>query len=284
MLFTKEIKLLIENGHIFKQCFAHDKIVRNSWSHLCLCPTWSVYTKRRSELSSFPFTWHQELMSRQCQLSDEPYESYLKKSLGVLDLNENDDNEYSTTSPKSWWSTEESGWKGGNSNSAKQVQLLNRLSYKDGFALSEHLLPLEQNILTSGDNDLTSYHRDPHTDFFELKTWEDYYSLRGIPLESPIALLCTFPLTLYHAVQEYGKVPIVVSKMLKRPLRIHIVGVEKELNFLDLFKEFGYLLPADIDVRCVYLSFILIVFICLIETIEDSIKHYASTILFFVLL
>ncbi len=86
------------------------------------------------------------------------------------------------------------------------------------------------------------------TNFAKLTSWNDYYNVRGIPLESPIALLCTFPLTLYYAVQEYGEVPVTIARMLKRPLRIHMVGVEKELNFLDLFKEFGYLLPNDLEV------------------------------------
>jgi len=36
--------------------------------------------------------------------------------------------------------------------------------------------------------------------------------------------------------------------MLKRPLRIHIVGVEKEANFLDLFQEVGFLLQEDFPV------------------------------------
>jgi len=33
--------------------------------------------------------------------------------------------------------------------------------------------------------------------------------------------------------------------MLERPLRIHVVGIEKELNFVDLFREVGYLLPKE---------------------------------------
>ena len=80
-------------------------------------------------------------------------------------------------------------------------------------------------------------------------SWEDYYALRGIPLSSPVALLCTFPLTIYHAIERYGAVPITVSKILKRPMRMHVIGVEKEINFLDLFKEVGYLLPKELQVR-----------------------------------
>lgn len=175
------------------------------------------------------------MISRKCQLSDEPYESYLEHSLGVLNVD----------SSESWWRTERSGWKGGTSDSAKQIRLFNRLSYEDGFAIGEHLLPPMRNVSI---DECKNFTHDSETNLIQLKSWHDYYLLRGIPLESPVALLCTFPLTLYHAVQEYGKVPIIVSKMLKRPLRIHVVGVEKELNFLDLFKEFGYLLPDEVNV------------------------------------
>jgi zinc finger MYND domain-containing protein 15 len=85
--------------------------------------------------------------------------------------------------------------------------------------------------------------------FLSILTWKDYYELRQIPLSSPVALLLTFPLTLYHAIATFGHVPVTVARMLKRPLRLHLVGVEKELNFLDLFQELGYLLPLDLEVR-----------------------------------
>jgi hypothetical protein len=56
-------------------------------------------------------------------------------------------------------------------------------------------------------------------------------------------------MTIYHAIVEYGEVPVTVAQMLKRPLRIHVVGAEKEINFLDLFSEVGYLLPEHLKVR-----------------------------------
>ena len=36
--------------------------------------------------------------------------------------------------------------------------------------------------------------------------------------------------------------------MLERPLKIHLVGVEKELNFVDLFKQLAFLLPEKVCV------------------------------------
>ena len=56
-------------------------------------------------------------------------------------------------------------------------------------------------------------------------------------------------MTIYHAIERFGEVPVTVARMLKRPLRIHVVGAEKEMNFLDLFKEVSFLLPEDIEVR-----------------------------------
>jgi hypothetical protein len=211
-------------------------------------------------------------MDRQCQLSDEPYESYLKNCLHVLPLSNNAaDDDTNKDDPISWWRAEESGWKGGTSESAKQVRIFNRLSYKEGFALTNlenndsgnneklHLIPPERSV-TNEDCTKGNIRHDTQTNFVQLKSWNDYYTLRNISLESPVALLCTFPLTLYYAIQEHGKVPVTISKMLKRPMRIHVVGVEKELNFLDLFKEVGFLLPDDFKVCA---EIFLILYICI---------------------
>ena len=84
----------------------------------------------------------------------------------------------------------------------------------------------------------------------DLKDWEDYYKLRGLSSASPVALIMTFPLTLYYAVYNHGTVPAAVAAMMnRRPLRVHCVGAEKEMNLLDSFTELGYLLPLDMKVR-----------------------------------
>jgi hypothetical protein len=82
-----------------------------------------------------------------------------------------------------------------------------------------------------------------------LSSWKEYYTVRNISPTSPVCLLCTFPLTIYRAIEQYGDVPVTVARMLHRPLRIHVVGAEKEMNFLDLFKELTFLLPEDMKVR-----------------------------------
>jgi len=214
------------------------------WSHECQCQTWKMYVSHREELSSFDFgtdgdggDWYTSLMGRGFQTSEEPYEQFIKTRFGTLGTG-------------SWWRTELSGWAGGNSDSASAVDPTVRQSYRQGFAplCNNHLnlLPPERHI-TSQDVirvNLTTTHHE----FIQmpiLNSWAEYYALRGISPSSPVALLCTFPLTIYYALQQYGSVPATVAQMGKRALRIHVVGAEKELNFLDLFKEIGFLLPND---------------------------------------
>lgn len=206
------------------------------WSHRCICKTWTIYTKRRTELSSFPFQWHLSLITEECYKSEEQYKDFLIK-LGVLS---------GSSSKHSWWSTETDGWSGGSSSSAKSVNFSTRLSYQDGFSLETHLIPPEHR--PSDQKCILSNISRDECNLLQLNSWEDYYTLRDIPLTSPVALLCTFPLSVYYAIQNFGSVPVTVARMLKRPLRIHLVGIEKELNFIDLFKEVGYLLSEDLQV------------------------------------
>jgi len=187
-------------------------------------------------LSTFPFSWHHELVTRPCQLSQSPYRSFLRKH----NLN-----------GKGWWRAELGGW----ASKVKKTILLEELSrcktYEQGFQLHSSLCPPEHRVHQS--------HFDPEggsvdeRGLLQLKSWNDYYKLRGIPLHSPVALLLTFPLTLYHAIQKYAEVPITVSRMLHRPLVVHVVGIEKELSFLHLFRELSFLLPATFQIQLVFI-------------------------------
>jgi hypothetical protein len=209
------------------------------WSHSCLCATWKAYTNHRKDLSTFEWLgdWHQELMGRNFQMQTLPYEDFLAK-LGI-------DRECS-----SWWRTEMDGWAGGESQSATTVDASIRRSYAQGFApIPITAIPPERRV-TREDLERAALDETNSVGLTILKSWKDYYSLRGIPSTSPVALLCTFPLTIYQAIVQYGEVPSTVAQMLKRPLRIHVVGAEKEMNFLDLFQEVGFLLPEDFQVRC----------------------------------
>jgi len=155
--------------------------------------------------------------------------------------------------PRNWWSTEVDGWSGGESSAAMKIDLDRRFSYLDGFALETHLLPPERPV-TTDDVEKSQQTYDPVSNILAFNSWEEYYALREIPLESPVALLLTFPLTVYYALLKHGCVPITVAKMLHRQLRVHLIGIEKELNFIDLFKEVGFLLPLDLKVELVFIA------------------------------
>jgi hypothetical protein len=221
------------------------------WTHECLCPTWMLYTERRKELSTFPFLgrWTEELTAAAFHSSEQPYEDYLIQQLKIQ--TSASDNARTTSS---WWSTELHGWAGGNSKSARTVDMFVRNTYAQGFSPLE-LIPPQRRVneedihRVNAGLFLSGAVRRNAMGLLHLSSWEQYYRLRDIPASSPVALLCTFPLTVYYAIMKYGEVPVTVARMLQRPLRIHIVGVEKEANFLDLFQEVGFLLPEDFKVR-----------------------------------
>jgi len=216
------------------------------WSHVCLCATWKIYTDRRTELSTFTCfeSWCHQLFLRGCQISEAPYKSFLVDTLGVSLDDEHGGN---------WWTTEIGGWAGGESHTAKTVDPFVRLSFIEGFAPVTDVPP-ERAVTPEDINNCGSFL--PITKnacgLLLLTSWEQYYNLRGIPLSSPVALLLTFPLTLYTAIAMHGEVPVTVARMLKRPLRIHVVGVEKEMNFLDIFKELAFLLSDDLMVELTF--------------------------------
>ena len=159
------------------------------------------------------------------QLSDKPYADFLRKMCGS-DL------------AASWWGTELHGWQGGTSYSARKVDITRRLTYIQGFAPVSDI-PHEAAIIPGRSLTVNA------VGLVKLGSWADYYELRDIPLDSPVALLLTFPLTLYHAIVQYGMVCCVVARMLQRRIRVHIVGAEKELNMLDVYKEVMFLMRCS---------------------------------------
>lgn len=214
------------------------------WSHNCVCPTWKLYVQHRSMLSDFScFSgWQLPLLREDCFSSDESYKQFLLDDIKVMDQHGIADGRAAN-----WWSTEIHGWNGGRSASAKLVDLFHRQSYKDGFALEATLIPPERHI--SKDDIQRADVSIDENDLPSLASWGDYYGLRSIPLSSPVALLATFPLTVYYAIQHHGVVPVTVAKMLDRPVRLHLVGIEKELNFIDFFREIGFLLPNEVRIE-----------------------------------
>ncbi|KAI8050608.1 hypothetical protein BDF22DRAFT_657193 [Syncephalis plumigaleata] len=72
-----------------------------------------------------------------------------------------------------------------------------------------------------------------------IKDWSAYYNFRQLPGESPIAVVLSLPLTLYHVITEL--LPEKVQK--RKELRIYLLGAEKELDQLPVLAELAYLLP-----------------------------------------
>jgi hypothetical protein len=229
------------------------------WSHRCWCDAWKRYVARRPELSTFDdlgSSWVRDMTSRACQLSQAAYETRLSTLL--LDLAADADNttdHASAAAPelpflpqRSWWRAEFGAWKGGTNVLAHHLNVLERVSYHEGFSpLPSDMRPPDRPVSNEDAARLLSGGAVERNSLglMRLQSWAEYYRLRDIAPSSPAALLLTFPLTLYWSIVEYGEVPCTVAHaILKRPLRIHIVGAEKELFFLDMFQETSYLLGA----------------------------------------
>ncbi|KAH8865060.1 Zinc finger MYND domain-containing protein 15 [Schistosoma japonicum] len=93
-----------------------------------------------------------------------------------------------------------------------------------------------------------------------LRDWLDYYKWRGLcsadeeSISNPLALILHWPLTLYHiAAHKLPQIrPCCIPKILKiRKLVIHVVGVEKELSLLPVFKELDHLFKPELRI-CIY--------------------------------
>ena len=230
-----------------------------------------MYVDRRSELSSFHYLdgWQLPLLREDCFTSETTYEEFLI-NLGVLSkpTTNSSDKGGNTQQQQNWWTTELHGWAGGEGQSSKNVNHCNRMSYQEGFGLADtKMIPKEQHVTkddiahansvyntnTNDNNNNSMLIQTDEHGLPILSSWEDYYRLRSLPPSSQIGLLATFPLTIYYAIQRYGIVPLTVAQMLDRPLRIHVVGIEKELNFVDLFKEVGYLIPESINIEMTWI-------------------------------
>lgn len=186
------------------------------------------------------------------------YELFLVERLAVVtkdvtdvtdDLRQGED---AINPQSSWWMTElEDAWSGGQSRGAKTIVVETRYSYRQGFHPIVEIPP-DRRLSDKELEQCSSYCERNQVGFLRLRSWRDYYRLRGIPETSPVALLLTFPLTLYYGIAEFGEVPCTVARMLKRPLRVHLVGCKKELKLLDLFKEVSYLMPSDASLELVF--------------------------------
>lgn len=72
-----------------------------------------------------------------------------------------------------------------------------------------------------------------------LQSWEEFYNWRGLPFDSPVALILHWPLSLYHAI-------CISQSQIRNPksLRVHYLGPERELAQLPAFVELLALFPG----------------------------------------
>jgi hypothetical protein len=77
--------------------------------------------------------------------------------------------------------------------------------------------------------------------------WESYYDARGLSPESPVSALLSFPLTVYDILSQMD-----FEKEEGQPVRVHLLGHEKELFLLPLFRELLWLMPtAHLEIEMV---------------------------------
>ncbi|XP_010617613.1 zinc finger MYND domain-containing protein 15-like, partial [Fukomys damarensis] len=74
--------------------------------------------------------------------------------------------------------------------------------------------------------------------------WQDYYTWRGLSLDSPMAVLLTYPLTVYYIIthlvpQSFPELNI----QNKQSLKIHVIEAGKEFDLVMVFWELLVLLP-----------------------------------------
>ncbi|GAB4839901.1 hypothetical protein Ancab_020610 [Ancistrocladus abbreviatus] len=75
-----------------------------------------------------------------------------------------------------------------------------------------------------------------------LRSWKEYYQWRSLPLDSPVALLLHWPLTIYHASQLVFRRK--ESAESRYQINIHYLGPDKELSQLAVFAELHALFPC----------------------------------------
>ncbi|KAF8062305.1 hypothetical protein FPV67DRAFT_1563674 [Lyophyllum atratum] len=77
-------------------------------------------------------------------------------------------------------------------------------------------------------------------------SWSKYYAWRGLPLESPAVMCLHWPLSVFRLLYLLRLAS--ANTLGRRHLTVHLLGVEREVEFLPLFGELALLLPnTDID-------------------------------------
>lgn len=79
------------------------------------------------------------------------------------------------------------------------------------------------------------------------RSWADYYAARGLPSSSRLALLMSFPLTLYHVLASVMKFEAAQPQATAcdEALCVHLLGAElREIALAPLLRELSVLMPA----------------------------------------
>ncbi|KAJ7741298.1 hypothetical protein B0H16DRAFT_1032304 [Mycena metata] len=112
------------------------------------------------------------------------------------------------------------------------------LSEEEGWRLPTKFIP--SLALDNSDN------RPSFPPTFE-DNWKSYYNWRGLPMESPAAMMLQWPLAVYVCLKELGfaSEDAVVRR---RKLKVFYLGARDELCFLPVFGELALLFPnTDLD-------------------------------------
>eukprot|EP00250_Pteridium_aquilinum_P020098 c24700_g1_i1 orf=168-2093(-) len=108
---------------------------------------------------------------------------------------------------------------------------------EDAWGLQSGLYPSDTPLLDhlgAGEN----------TSMVLLSGWAEYYSLRGLAMSSPVAVLLSFPLSLYHIVTALN-VATKTNLAKGKEVVVHYLGPEGELDWIPAFSELSYLLGGS---------------------------------------
>ncbi|XP_062993314.1 zinc finger MYND domain-containing protein 15 [Elgaria multicarinata webbii] len=85
---------------------------------------------------------------------------------------------------------------------------------------------------------------EPPTPRMYFGSWKEYYQWRGLPLGAPLAVILTYPLTLYYIITQLAPQHFPELNILnKQSLKIHVVETGREFGVLMVFWELSVLLP-----------------------------------------
>ncbi|KAJ3416926.1 hypothetical protein HDV05_007984 [Chytridiales sp. JEL 0842] len=73
-----------------------------------------------------------------------------------------------------------------------------------------------------------------------IDSWEDWYKAVGLPMDSPVAIVFEFPLTLWYTIKHFAPKTM---KDGRRKLTIHLLGAEREADLCQLYECLLPLLP-----------------------------------------